>query len=107
MKSLVCTANPARPAEVREVDEPAVADNEAILEVKAAAINRGELRLLATRHEGWRPGQDIAGVIARPAADGTGPQAGERVVAIVDQAGWSERAAASVSRIAVLPEGVS
>jgi NADPH:quinone reductase len=107
MKALVSTANPARPAEVRDVDEPKAAADEAIVEVKAAAINRGELRLLATRQEGWRPGQDIAGTVARAAFDGQGPQAGERVVAVVDQAGWSERVAAPTSRLARLPDEVS
>ena len=63
--------------------------------------------LLSTRPEGWRPGQDIAGVVLRRAADGSGPPEGARVVALVDQAGWGQRAAAPTARMAVLPNEVS
>ena len=78
-----------------------------LVEVEAMAINRGELHLLATRPEGWRPGQDIAGVVIEPAADGTGPERGQRVVALVDQGGWCERVAVPTNRIGALPDGVS
>src|SRR5437660_5482924 len=107
MRALVNTADPERPVEVRDVSEPTPAANEAVVEVRAMAINRGELRLIAARPDGWRPGQDIAGVVARSAADGSGPKEGQRVVALVDQAGWAERAAAPTSRVASLPDNVS
>ncbi len=107
MRALVNTANSSKPAEIRDVPEPTPASNEVVLEVRAAAINRGELRLLAGRPEGWRPGQDIAGVVVQRAADGSGPADGARVVALVDGAGWAERVAAPVSRLAVLPDAVS
>jgi NADPH2:quinone reductase len=107
MRALVATAKQAAPLELREVDEPRPSANEAIIEVKSVSINRGELRLLLTRPAGWRPGQDIAGTVVQQAADGSGPAEGTRVVAMVDQAGWAERAAAPSSRIGELPEGVS
>ena len=75
--------------------------------MRAVSINRGELRLLASRPSGWRPGQDIAGVVVRAAADGTGPPVGSRIVGLVDQAGWAERVGVPAARIAVLPESVS
>ena len=105
MRALVATGNQAAPLELRDVEEPTPSPGEAIIEVHSMSINRGELRLLATRPTGWRPGQDIAGTIVRAARDG--PPEGTRVVAMVDQAGWAERAAAPVSRIGELPEGVS
>jgi NADPH:quinone reductase len=92
---------------MREVEEASPLDNESIVEVRAFSINRGELRLTATRPAGWRPGQDIAGVVVRAAANGSGPPVGSRVVGLVDQAGWSERVGVAGSRIAVLPESVS
>src|SRR5206468_3142463 len=55
---------------------------------------------------GWHPGQDVAGVVVQPAANGEGPPAGSRVVAAVDQGGWAERVPAQISRSAVLPDGV-
>ncbi len=92
---------------MREVAEPSPAANESLIETKACSINRGELRLLAARPSGWRPGQDVAGIVTRQAADGSGPPAASQVVAMVDQAGWSERVAAPTSRIALLPDSVS
>ncbi len=107
MLALVATQRPGDPVEIREVAEPSASQNEAIIEVHAFSLNRGELMLLSTRPEGWRPGQDIAGVVLRRAADGSGPPEGARVVALVDQAGWGQRAAAPTARMAVLPNEVS
>jgi NADPH:quinone reductase len=107
MRALVATGDAATVLEMREVGDPTPAPNESIVEVKAVSINRGELRLLAARPNGWQPGQDIAGVVVRAAENGAGPPVGSRVVGMVDQAGWAERAAVPSSRIAVLPDGVS
>jgi NADPH:quinone reductase len=107
MLALVNTPSASIPVELREVPEPQPAPDEAIVEVHAFSLNRGELALLANRPEGWRPGQDISGVIVKAAADGSGPKEGTRVVALVDGAGWSQRAAAPTARMAVLPNNVS
>ena len=107
MRALVATGNPPAPLELREVDDPSTRDDESVVEVRAISINRGELRLLGVRPSGWRPGQDIAGVVVRAAGDGSGPPVGSRVVALVDQAGWAERVGVPGSRIAVLPDNVS
>ena len=106
MLALVNTANRTSPVELREVTEPQPAPNEALVEVRAFSLNRGELRLFQIRPEGWRPGQDISGVIIRAAANGSGPKAGERVVALTDNAGWAERAVVPAHRMAALPDHV-
>ena len=51
MLALVCSNDGSDPAQLREVEEPRPASNEALVEVEAMAINRGELHLLATRPE--------------------------------------------------------
>jgi NADPH:quinone reductase len=107
MLALMAASAKPEHVELRQAPAPEPADGEVLIEVKAFGINRGELRLLASRPDGWRPGQDIAGVVIRGAAGDRGPKAGERVVALVDEAGWSEQAAAHPSRMAVLPDGVS
>jgi NADPH2:quinone reductase len=107
MRALVATGNTSAPLELRDVDAPSPSADESVVDVKAVSINRGELRLVSSRPAGWRPGQDIAGVVSQVAADGSGPPVGTRVVALVDQAGWAEHAAVRSSRIAALPEGVS
>lgn len=107
MRALVGAPGKPGNVEFKEVEPPRPQGDELVLAVRAFAINRGELGLLANRAAGWRPGQDIAGVVEEPAANGSGPKKGDRVVALTDFGGWSERAAAKVSRVAVLPEGVS
>jgi NADPH2:quinone reductase len=52
------------------------AATEVLVEVRAYSVNRGELFLLKMRSDGWRPGQDLAGVVVQAAADGTGPALG-------------------------------
>jgi NADPH:quinone reductase-like Zn-dependent oxidoreductase len=93
--------------DLREVPEPSPSPSDVVIDVRAYAVNRGELGLLQQRPNGWPPGQDIAGVVARAAADGTGPQPGTRVVGAADQGGWSQRAVAPSHRVAAIPDNVS
>ncbi|WP_027006614.1 zinc-binding dehydrogenase [Conexibacter woesei] len=92
----------------RDVAEPEPAPNEAVVAARAFSINRGEVNLLSgpPRGGGWRPGADVAGVIARAAADGSGPPEGARVVAHAWQGGWAQRVAVATDAIAVLPDAV-
>jgi uncharacterized protein (TIGR02246 family) len=92
--------------QVGQVDEPEPGPDEALVDVKAFSINRGETYQLERPRAGWRPGKDVAGVVIRPAADGTGPRAGERVVAHADDAGWAERAAIPTHRLATLHDTI-
>jgi len=107
MLALVNTPNGSAPVELREIPDPAPARDEALVEVRAFSLNRGELSSFARNKEGWVPGQDIAGVVLRQAASGKGPPAGTRVVALVDEFGWAERAAVPSHRMAALPGEVS
>jgi NADPH2:quinone reductase len=107
MLAIVNTPGGPEPVAIREVTEPELRPNEALVAVHAFSLNRGELRLFQVRPEGWRPGQDIAGVVLQAAADGSSPPAGTRVVALCDQAGWAERAAVPNHRIAPLADNVS
>ena len=103
MKAIV--SNPGGPV-ITAVDEPHPGSGEALVAIQAFSVNRGELDVLRTRTSGWRPGQDIAGVVAEQAANGSGPAAGARVVALVEQAGWAELAAVPITRLAPLPAGI-
>jgi NADPH:quinone reductase len=106
MLAVVNTPNGTTPVELREVAEPTPASNEALVEMRAFSLNRGELRLFQVRPEGWRPGQDTSGVVVQSAADGSGPKAGTRVIALTDNAGWAQRAAVPAHRIAAIPDHV-
>jgi NADPH:quinone reductase len=107
VKALVNTPKGPAPVELREVAEPTPAPHEALIAVQAFSLNRGELTLMRIRPEGWRPGQDVSGIVLKAAADGSGPKEGARVVGLVDWHGWAERAAVSTHRLAALPDKVS
>ncbi len=107
MFALVNTPNGTAPVELRELPEPQPARNEALVEVRAFSLNRGELRSFRNNEEGWVPGQDVAGVVLHQAANGEGPPAGARVVALMDEFGWAQRAAVPTHRMTVLPDSVS
>jgi len=89
---------------VAEVEEPRAASDEALIAVEAFSVNRGETFQIESRPAGFRPGKDVAGTVIGAAADGSGPSAGERVVAHATGAGWAERVAVATDRIAVLPD---
>ena len=107
MLAIVNTPGEAEPVAIREVAEPEPKPGEALVAVQAFSLNRGELRLFQVRPAGWRPGQDIAGVVVRAAADGSGPATGTRIVALCDWEGWAERAAVPSHRIAPIADNVS
>jgi NADPH:quinone reductase len=107
MLAVVNTPKGKAPVELRDLPEPRPARNEALLAVRAFSLNRGELRSFANNEEGWVPGQDVSGIVLEQAADGSGPKAGSRVVALMDEFGWAERAAVPSHRMAVLPDAVS
>jgi NADPH2:quinone reductase len=99
VQAVVSTPGGQRWAELREVRVPEPGPGEALVEVHAAGINRGELTLLELR-EDFRPGQEVAGVVA------TGPRQGERVVGLADWHGWAPYAAVPEHRLVALPDEI-
>jgi len=91
---------------VADLPAPEPGPGLAVVRVRASSINRGETRLIPARPNGWAPGQDLAGIVERPALDG-GPAAGTRVVGLADGGSWSELVAVPVERLAALPDAVS
>jgi NADPH:quinone reductase len=92
---------------VAEVEEPEPAPSEALVRVAAFSLNRGEVRRAEMAEPGFRPGWDLAGTVEMAAADGSGPEVGERVVGFLPSGGWAELAAVPTNALAVLPAGVS
>lgn len=89
-----------------DLPEPVPADSELVMAVRALSVNAGEPTLIALRPNGWRPGQDVAGVVVRAAADGSGPPVGARIVAYPEWEGWAQRIAVPTAWTAVLPDAV-
>ena len=103
MKALVTGASGPR---LESVAEPQPRPDQALVEVRAIAVNRGELALMGQLPAGSRLGWDVAGTVLRAAADGSGPPAGTRVTALADRDGWAERVAVSPTRLAPVPDSV-
>jgi NADPH:quinone reductase-like Zn-dependent oxidoreductase len=90
---------------IKEVEAPQPGLSEALVQVKAISLNRGEVMYA---QPGRRPGWDLAGTVIKQAANGTGPQVGSRVVGMPSAAGaWAEQVAVPTNMLAAIPDDVT
>ena len=102
-------AKPGTPGNlaIESVAAPQPGPHMAVVRVETISLNQGEVKLAARAEPGKRIGWDLAGTVARAAADGTGPREGERVVGILPGGAWAEEVAVPSHALAVLPKEVS
>ncbi len=92
---------------IKEVEAPQAGPSEALVQVAAISLNRGEALGAMEAEAGWRPGWDLAGTVIKQAASGTGPKVGSRVVGMVDVGAWAEQVAVPTDRLAEIPASVT
>ncbi len=107
MQAIIRSQSSTQKVEIKEVPAPTPQPNQALISVKASSVNRGELSLLNMRADGWRPGQDFAGIVAKAAADGSGPTIGTRVAGLAEGGAWSELLAVETAKLVAVPDSVS
>nr|WP_239028137.1 NADPH:quinone oxidoreductase family protein [Pseudonocardia acidicola] len=97
--------------EVRDVPEPGRAENEALIDVRAAGVNFPDVLLTKGLYQ-YKPdppfvlGSEFAGVV-REAPDGSPLRPGDRVAAFSSYGAFAEVAAVNADRVLPLPDAVS
>lgn len=107
VRTIVVDPQAAGRLRVAEVPAPHPSSGEALVQVEASSLNRGDILAAEQAEAGWRPGHDVAGTVITAAADGSGPMEGSRVVGLLDAGAWSEQVAIATDRLAHIPDVVS
>lgn len=104
MRAIVATGSGA--VGFGEVADPQPGPDEALVEVRAVSINRGEALDIADAPVGEPLGSDLVGVVVAPAESG-GPEIGTRIAAFTGQRAWATHAAVPIRHLAPIPDGVT
>ena len=107
IKAVVVDPNAAGKLVLQNVDAPVAAANEAIVQVEAVSLNRGEVRMSMNAPAGRRPGWDMAGTVLQSASDGSGPTAGTRVVGLLRSGAWARQIAVPTNQVAPILDTVT
>jgi NADPH:quinone reductase-like Zn-dependent oxidoreductase len=92
---------------IKEVEAPQAGPSEALVQVEAISLNRGEAGMAMMAEAGRRLGWDLAGTVIKQAVNGAGPKVGSRVVGMLNAGAWAEQVAVPTDRLAEIPTSVT
>ena len=108
IRAIVVDPNVPGRLAIKEVETPEAGPSEALVQVEATSLNRGDVGRSMIAEAGFRPGWDLAGTVIKQAADGTGPKTGSRVAGYIGAGGaWAEQVAVSTNILAEIPSSVT
>ena len=100
MRAVVCREfGPYQDMEIDDIDLPAPAAAQILIDTKAAGVSFGTSLVIAGKYQRkpprpFAPGTEVAGVVLEIGADVTGISVGQRVYAAIGWGGFAERAIA-------------
>jgi NADPH:quinone reductase len=106
-----CLDGPAG-LEIEEIDPPEAGPGEALIAVKAAALNFFDTLITRGKYQAkpelpFSPAAEVAGVVEAVGAGVTGVSPGDRVMAYIGWGGARERIVAPADALVSIPDGVS
>jgi NADPH:quinone reductase-like Zn-dependent oxidoreductase len=105
MRALVADPSASPALAITDVPEPTPGPGQLLVEVEAASVNRGEVRLAGAKPPGSVIGWDVAGTVAALGEGVTQFDVGDRVVALSEGGGaFAERAVVPAAWTAPLPD---
>lgn len=108
MQAVVVTPGAPGNLGIAEIAAPTQDSDATLVRTRAVSLNRGEVKRAQVMEAGAQIGWDLAGIVERAAADGSGPPGGARVVGFSPaMQGWAQLVAVKSRQLAVIPEGVS
>lgn len=113
MRALVCKAyGPPDDLVIEDWPDPEIADDELLIDVRAAGINFADVLSIAGRYQVRTPppfvaGNEVAGVVAAVGSRVTRFRVGDRVIGALRGGAFAERCVASEALALPLPEALS
>ncbi|MEV6588712.1 zinc-binding dehydrogenase [Streptomyces acidicola] len=107
MRALITTKDGS--VEFAEVPEPRRTSSELLVQVSASTVARGDLNTARLSPPGSPVGLDVVGTVVVPAADGSGPEEGARVMGYTGAraGGWAEQVALDSSLVVPIPDALT
>ncbi|HEY0223296.1 MAG TPA: NADPH:quinone oxidoreductase family protein [Pseudolabrys sp.] len=112
MKALLCTRyGTPDDLEIADIPDPSPAAGEAVVAIKAAALNFFDTLIIAGKYQTkppmpFSPSAEFAGEVERVGAGVTSVKAGDRVMAYVRYGAARERIALAADRLVKIPDGL-